>query len=193
MRLASYIWWRWRWRWRRRQRRRRRRWGQRQRRGGKRDAKERRGELYNSSTLEWGSLVWDDTARILKSGLLVGWLLRVFQAHSVSASTRWNFQGLYFRPGRLRALSRRREPFARANEETLRCFCFSQLFVRLRLVAPKNVDRHRAKRSSMRIILNRHFITLFSRRVQARLHFHAAISKRMQLIWDYLFNEKELI
>lgn len=42
----------------------------------------------------------DDTARILKSGLLVGcWLLRVFQAHSASA--RWSFQGLYFRPERL--------------------------------------------------------------------------------------------
>lgn len=76
----------------------------RRRRGGKRRRDvEAGGELYNSSTLEWGSLVRDDTAGILKSGLLVGcWLLRVFQAHSPSA--RWSFQGLYFRPGRLYAL-----------------------------------------------------------------------------------------
>jgi hypothetical protein len=74
-------------------------------------------ELYNSSTLEWGSLVRNDTARILKSGLLVGCrLLRVFQAHSARA--RWSFQGLYFRPGRFCALLLARAvACARLNEE----------------------------------------------------------------------------
>jgi len=74
-------------------------------------------ELYNSSTLEWGSLVRNDTARILKSGLLVGCrLLRVFQAHSARA--RWSFQGLYFRPGRFCALLLARAvACAQLNEE----------------------------------------------------------------------------
>lgn len=87
-----------------------------------------KGKLYNSSTLEWGSLVRDDTAGILKSGLLVGYFaysMLIVRARDGASRDCISVLNAF-------ALSRCREPFAWVNEEDAPAsWCIIQKFCRL--------------------------------------------------------------